>query len=90
MLVTKNILVQLKFLKGRVHEPVVQHVRLFVVMGCKNNIINNVFKCLPSPDQMDSMGLDVRRTHRTILTLVVLYRWRVPHLLIVLRNIQIR
>lgn len=51
------ILVQLEFLQSGVHEPMVQHVRLFVVMGGKNNIIDNVFECLCSQiRQIQSTG----------------------------------
>lgn len=47
----RRVLVQLELLQSRVHEPMVQHVRLFVVMGCKNNVVDYVFECLRSLDQ---------------------------------------
>ena len=49
------VLVQFKFLQSGVHEPMVQHVRLFVVMGGKNNVVDDVFECLRSPDQVNSI-----------------------------------
>ena len=69
----------------------VQHVRLFVVMGGKNNVVDDVFECLRSPDQGNSINrFYAEGTYRAVFTLVVFYRRRVPHFLVVLRDLQVR
>ena len=87
----KFVLVQFKFLQSGVHEPMVQHVRLFVVMGGKNNVVDDVFECLRSPDQGNSINrFYAEGTYRAVFTLVIFYRRRVPHFLVVLRDLQVR
>ena len=69
----------------------VQHVRLFVVMGGKNNVVDDVFECLHSPDQVNSINrFHAEGTYRAVFTLVIFYRRRVPHFLVVLRDLQVR
>lgn len=68
----------------------VQHVRLFVVMGGKNNVVDDVLECLCSPDQVNSANkFHIQGTYRTVFTLIILYRRSVPYFLVVLCDFQV-
>ena len=42
----RNILVKLQFWEGRVIEEAMEHIGLFVVMRCENDVVDNVFQSL--------------------------------------------
>jgi len=75
--------------ESRINVEVVKHVRLFIIVWCKDGVVHDVFQCLEDHLAMDRVE-ETMSTYRLSLAInIFLDRRCLPYFVIVFCNIEV-
>jgi len=81
---------QLQSDEGRINIEVVKHVRLFIIVWCKDNVVHNVFQCLEDHLAMDKVEETMSAYSLSLAINIFFDRRCLPYFVIVFCNIEVR